>query len=99
MSAGVEGPLLPPPVDEQPWYEVDLIGPRCRAQGCGPDCPEASLRQRVAGLAGPVAAWLRAQADLMDPPRMVTRSGLVRDVTPDEYRRRGPAPGEFGGAV
>lgn len=80
MSAGAKYPLFPPPVDEQPWYVVDLQG-FDRAGGCGPDCPPEGRRQRVEGLAGPVAAWLRAQADLLDPPRQVMRT---RDIAPGQ---------------
>lgn len=68
---------LPLPIDQQPWYVVDIQGPLERADGCGPDCPPEQRHQRVEGLAQPVAAWLRAQADLLDPPRRPTRGELA----------------------
>lgn len=67
------GDPFPPPIDQQPWYIVDLQRFDGADDPCGPDCPPQGYRQRVEGLAQPVAAWLRAQADLLDPPRPVAR--------------------------
>lgn len=85
---------MAPDIDELPWHIVDFQVFR-RGGPPNPADPNvrASRNQRVEGLAEPVAAFLRALADQIDPPRPVKRGPFPPAPPPGEIRGvRGSSP-------